>query len=177
MLFIQIDIQSHILVFKVRPTKMDKERDKQKKRVVVLAMDGSEESKSAMNWYAENLRKNDDDVVVVHSVHHTAHYTMGSVWAPIDAQAVVKAFEEESNMGAKTCSQIEEMLKQKEIEGRVIQTSGDPGHRIVSTADEVGADFIVVGSRGLGTIRRTVLGSVSDFIVHHSNVPVFICRH
>lgn len=64
-----------------------------------------------------------------------------------------------------------------QIEGRVVQTSGDPGHRIVTAAAEGGADFIVVGSRGMGTIRRTLLGSVSDYLVHHSNIPVFICRH
>lgn len=64
-----------------------------------------------------------------------------------------------------------------QIKGRVIQTSGDPGHGIVTAAAECGADFIVVGSRGMGTIRRTLLGSVSDYLVHHSKIPVFICRH
>lgn len=32
-----------------------------------------------------------------------------------------------------------------------------------------------MGSRGLGTIRRTILGSVSDYVVHHANVPVVVC--
>lgn len=53
---------------------------------------------------------------------------------------------------------------------------GEPGEQIVRVAEDEGADFIVTGSRGLGTIRRTLLGSVSDYIVHHSPVPVFVCK-
>jgi nucleotide-binding universal stress UspA family protein len=53
---------------------------------------------------------------------------------------------------------------------------GDPGPLIVAKAKECGASAIVMGSRGQGKIRRTVLGSVSDYILHHSDVPVLICR-
>jgi nucleotide-binding universal stress UspA family protein len=51
---------------------------------------------------------------------------------------------------------------------------GDPGPLIVAKAKECGASAIVMGSRGQGKIRRTVLGSVSDYILHHSDVPVLI---
>ena len=35
-------------------------------------------------------------------------------------------------------------------------------------------DLIVTGSRGLGTARRTILGSVSDYVVHHTSCPVCV---
>jgi len=35
---------------------------------------------------------------------------------------------------------------------------------------------IVVGTRGLGSVRRTILGSVSDYVVHHAHCPVIVCR-
>ena len=41
-------------------------------------------------------------------------------------------------------------------------------------AREIGASLVVTGSRGLGVIRRTVLGSVSDYVLHHVKVPVVI---
>ncbi len=37
--------------------------------------------------------------------------------------------------------------------------------------------MIVTGSRGMGKVRRTILGSVSDYLVHHSICPVVVCRH
>ena len=53
----------------------------------------------------------------------------------------------------------------------------NPGHGIVRYADSVGASYIVTGSRGLSKFRRTLLGSVSDYILHHSHVPVLVCRN
>lgn len=37
--------------------------------------------------------------------------------------------------------------------------------------------MIVMGTRGMGKVKRTFLGSVSDHVLHHSHVPVIICRH
>lgn len=37
--------------------------------------------------------------------------------------------------------------------------------------------MIVIGSRGFGRIRRTLMGSVSNFVVHHSPVPVALCKY
>ena len=31
-----------------------------------------------------------------------------------------------------------------------------------------------MGTRGLSTIRRTVLGSVSDYVLHHTTIPVAV---
>jgi len=54
---------------------------------------------------------------------------------------------------------------------------GPPGEAIVKAAESQNADLVIAGSRGLGTFRRTIMGSVSDYIVHHSKVPVMICKH
>ena len=51
---------------------------------------------------------------------------------------------------------------------------GNPGQVICKTADKEKADHIVMGCRGLGTVRRTLLGSVSDYCVHHSCIPVSV---
>lgn len=47
---------------------------------------------------------------------------------------------------------------------------------IVQAAADEHCHLVVVGTRGLGTVRRTILGSVSDYILHHSSVPVAVCR-
>lgn len=52
-----------------------------------------------------------------------------------------------------------------------------PGEGIINAAREANADVIITGSRGTGKLRRTFLGSVSDYVLHHSDVPVIVCRH
>jgi nucleotide-binding universal stress UspA family protein len=53
---------------------------------------------------------------------------------------------------------------------------GSPREMIVEEADRWGADLIVMGSRGLGTWSRLVLGSVSNAVVHHARCSVEIVR-
>jgi nucleotide-binding universal stress UspA family protein len=47
---------------------------------------------------------------------------------------------------------------------------------IVKLADELQAGLIVMGSRGLGGVRRALMGSVSDAVVRHAHCPVLIVR-
>jgi nucleotide-binding universal stress UspA family protein len=47
---------------------------------------------------------------------------------------------------------------------------------ILDLAEEIGAGLIVIGSRGLGPVKRVVLGSVSEGIVHHATRPVLVLR-
>ncbi|KAK3083503.1 hypothetical protein FSP39_024367, partial [Pinctada imbricata] len=53
---------------------------------------------------------------------------------------------------------------------------GKAGEVIIRIAKEENCKLIVTGSRGLGKFKRFVLGSVSDYLVHHSHCPVLICR-
>lgn len=48
------------------------------------------------------------------------------------------------------------------------------GNSICLTAHEKKATTIVMGQRGLGVIRRTLIGSNSDYVVHHSHLPTII---
>ena len=53
---------------------------------------------------------------------------------------------------------------------------GDPDKEIVRFAEDERADLIVLGSRGLGRLRRALLGSVSDSVVRHAHCPVLVVR-
>lgn len=63
----------------------------------------------------------------------------------------------------------------KELGAKAITTSaldGDYADKILDAADEAKADLIVVGSRGLGTVRGMILGSVSQKVLHHAEQTV-----
>ena len=64
-----------------------------------------------------------------------------------------------------------------QIKYRVERLHTPAGESIVQAAKDHGVDIIVAGSRGMGVVRRTILGSVSDYLVHHSHVPVLVCKY
>lgn len=71
--------------------------------------------------------------------------------------------------------------KLKPLASGTLQVSGEaiegaPGQAIVEEAERWGADLIVMGSRGLGTWNRLLLGSVSNNVVHHAKCSVEIVR-
>lgn len=54
--------------------------------------------------------------------------------------------------------------------------TGKPAEQIVREADEAEPDLVVLGSRGLGTVARFLLGSVADRVARHAACPVLIAR-
>ena len=53
--------------------------------------------------------------------------------------------------------------------------TGSPGYVLVDLVERSGAQLLVIGSRGLGRLGRAILGSVSDYVLHHVDIPVCIC--
>jgi nucleotide-binding universal stress UspA family protein len=47
---------------------------------------------------------------------------------------------------------------------------------IVHLAEEIGADLIVMGSRGFGGLKRALLGNVADSVIRHAHCPVLVVR-
>ncbi len=61
------------------------------------------------------------------------------------------------------------------VDRRLVE--GASGQMIVHVAGEIDADVIVVGSHGRGWFKRVVIGSISEYVVHHSPIPVLVVRH
>ncbi len=84
-----------------------------------------------------------------------------------------EAVKMESNPGQGTmyrCGPAGELRIQSRIE------NGDPVDRICRCADEINADLVIVGSRGLGNVGTLVLGSVSEKVVRKSTRTVMVVK-
>jgi nucleotide-binding universal stress UspA family protein len=53
---------------------------------------------------------------------------------------------------------------------------GDDAPRIVKFAHDRDFDLIVIGSRGMSSIKETFLGSISNYVVHKSKIPVLVVK-
>lgn len=54
--------------------------------------------------------------------------------------------------------------------------TGDPASAIIDYADEEECDLILIHTHGMGVIKRFAVGSVTNTVVHHANVPVFVVK-
>ncbi len=62
------------------------------------------------------------------------------------------------------------------VEAETHAREGDPADAILDVAEEIGADLIVVGNKGMTGARRFLLGSVPNKISHHAPCGVYIVR-
>jgi nucleotide-binding universal stress UspA family protein len=68
---------------------------------------------------------------------------------------------------------LREGIVKEGVEARYHSAFGAPAEAMVRVADDVGADLIVVGNKGMRGMRR-VLGSVPNSVAHHANCSVLI---
>ncbi|KAJ4790810.1 Adenine nucleotide alpha hydrolases-like superfamily protein [Rhynchospora pubera] len=149
---------------------------------VVVAVDDSENSHYALSWAIDNIlanRREDCQLVVLHVQHFvetTFMYPVAghAVYAPtLSMDAVRKAHEENSK---RVISRAVDICKSKHVDALTAVAEGDPKDAICEAAEKLHADLLVVGSRGLGMIKRAFLGSVSDYLAHHAKCPVLIVK-
>jgi nucleotide-binding universal stress UspA family protein len=144
---------------------------------VLLATDGSEEAVRATRTALALADELGAELHVVHVGHlPPAFYeSMGAVTLDRELEDRMRGRAEEE---ART--RLEEQVQSIAADGgKVAQAHariGRPDAQIVGLAEELDADLIVVGSRGLGPLRRALMGSISTSVLHHAHTSVLVAR-
>lgn len=63
-----------------------------------------------------------------------------------------------------------------DVPWRTVKRVGDPAREILAELGASAYDLVVIGSHGRTGVRRMVLGSVSDAVLHAAPVPVVVTR-
>lgn len=66
--------------------------------------------------------------------------------------------------------------RKRGLEAQTHAVEGDPADAIIDVAEEIKADLIVVGNKGMTGARRFLLGSVPNNVSHHAPCNVMIVR-
>lgn len=135
---------------------------------ILVTTDGSDNSKKALlkaKEYGELLNADIDILTVVENVVVNPYvieqyYTADDLKKP--AQRILK-----------------ESLKffedyKGEISAKYL--IGDPGNMIIKEVEKENYDLVVMGSRGLGTFSRAMLGSISNKVLNHVKTNVLIVK-
>jgi nucleotide-binding universal stress UspA family protein len=140
---------------------------------ILVAVDGSEPSKNALNQALE------------HSVKWNAELIIISVIPPISSivymgqheyivQYKEAAIESQNKVLNEARTEIQKQHPDIKFETRLLE--GRPSDIIVDTAREEDVDLIVMGSRGMGGIKGWVLGITSRSVVNSCTKPILIVK-
>ncbi len=135
---------------------------------ILIAVDGSEHSKRAVEYAIELLKMLQADIILIHC-HRTYPTLLGE---PYLQQAINKI-----NQEAETLVKPFRELFQKAniaITERIME--GRAGEVIVAVADTEKADLIIMGSRGLSDLEGLIVGSVTHRVLHAASCPVLVVR-
>lgn len=72
---------------------------------------------------------------------------------------------------------LKDELESVAVTVETVMERANAGSFIVSTAESLKCDLIVLGSRGLNTVTSLLLGSVSHYVLHHAPCPVMVVPH
>jgi nucleotide-binding universal stress UspA family protein len=137
---------------------------------ILVAFDGSDQSKKAMEYAIQLAKTYSSKLEVVHVFYYSG-FILGE--APIAAPAyILKEQQEYSNLILSEANQLIESIPG----ARVTLLRGSPAKAIIDYAKENNSELIIIGSRGLGGIDEFVLGSVSHNVVQHSQIPVLVVK-
>jgi nucleotide-binding universal stress UspA family protein len=138
---------------------------------IVAGVDGSPSSLAALHWAVRQAGLTGGTVEVVIAWRYPAAAT-GYAWVPIAADEPVDYAEIAQKVVAEAISNVDTAGGDVRMSTRVQQ--GCAAQVLIDAA--VGADLLVVGSRGHGGFSGALLGSVSMHCVHHAPCPVVVVR-
>ena len=135
---------------------------------IIVALDGSEQSMIALEHAREIAAAFGSKLILVHAFPHTydlrdsAHYNKLVAMRTIDGQAIIDS-------------------AKKKLEGTSLEVDeelleGPSADAIISSATIRKADLVILGSRGMGSLKGLVFGSVSNKVSHYAPCPVMVVR-
>jgi nucleotide-binding universal stress UspA family protein len=137
---------------------------------ILIATDGSSASREAVHFGLELAVDEGAAVTFVHVApgHDPVPTGVYGVAVAVHHQATARDYASLAAAGA--------MAAERGVEATAKLLQGHPADEIVAYADSIGADMIVVGSRGPRGVASPLLGSVSRDVLTESRRPVLVVR-
>ncbi|KAL6897804.1 hypothetical protein ACP4OV_006763 [Aristida adscensionis] len=153
-------------------------------RNIGVAVDFSACSKNALRWAAAELAAPGDRLILLH-VKPSFHYEEGvaHLWehdgSPLIPLVELSDPRVAKMYGVSVDGETLEMLRRAahkgvQVYGKVLW--GEPGKKLAEAVQRVPLQWLVVGNRGLSTLKKVLMGSVSTYVVNHAACPVTVVR-
>jgi nucleotide-binding universal stress UspA family protein len=127
---------------------------------ILLATDGSADAARATEAASDLASKSGAELHVVHVWHDVRGFAHDFVRRELKRQGQEVLDEQVEAVEAAGVEVAEAHLRK-----------GRTSNEVIGLAGEIGAGLLIVGSRGMGTVQRILMGSQSEELVHHAQIP------
>lgn len=138
---------------------------------ILLATDGSEDAAVARRAAIDLAGGSGSELHVVHTFEFIP---------PREYMSVALRLRSPSEFTHHGQRLLDEQVERIEKDGGVVAGAhlmmGSPVDQILTASEDLGAGLVIVGRRGLGGVKRLMMGSVSEGVVHHARCPVLVLR-
>jgi nucleotide-binding universal stress UspA family protein len=136
--------------------------------IILVALDGSEQSLLALKYAKDIAETHDAKMVMVHAYPNTSDLR--------DVPGYEKLVSQRKNFGQKILDQARNQLGDVSFEVEEDLLEGPAADAILSVAEVRNADLIVLGTRGMSSLKGVIFGSVSNKVMHYAPCPVMVVR-
>lgn len=147
----------------------------------LIAIDGSQASENALAKALSFAAPLEAEIVLLTVVEPLSSYVPEVMlptgdWVGWRGLPDVELERKILNAGQTLLQKAEDTCEALHMKNRTRLEMGQPRDVICFVAKEESPDIVILGSRGLGSVERLMLGSVSDYVVHHCASPVLVVR-
>ena len=133
-------------------------------KTILFPVDQSREAREAAETVAQLVKTYDSRLILLSVVEKTEDgqgVSQGGIMTSVEAVA-------------KLLQGAQALFAEKGIEAEIIEREGKPPFVICDLADEINAELIVMGSRGLGLTSEGASESVTNLVINLSPCPILI---
>eukprot|EP00732_Lithocolla_globosa_P006916 Lithocolla_globosa_v1_NODE_8382_length_827_cov_21.900259.p1 type:complete len:153 gc:universal NODE_8382_length_827_cov_21.900259:39-497(+) len=145
-------------------------------RIVVIPVDKSEYALAALRWAVIEIYREGDEFHVIHVQEDLVMEMAYASSSAVAAESMAKIQSEMLQQSQTLLKDLGDMLDSKKIPHKLLLKKGLVKEMICDYCAEVNAGLVVTGSRGLGAMQSLLLGSVSDYLLHHCQCAVVVAR-
>ncbi|WP_240416433.1 universal stress protein [Paenibacillus periandrae] len=139
---------------------------------IIVAYDGSETAKIALNKAIEMKKVFVESELEVVHVFQVSNLVLNDAVITGPASVQTELYQAANELVDEAKLRISNLDKAS----ATLLDGGAPARVILDYAEANHADLIIVGSRGFGTFKEILLGSVSSEILHHAKIPVLVVK-
>ncbi len=141
-------------------------------KAIVVGTDGSDRASGAVQEAIALAQMSGATLHVVHVVRPASAAMAGT--EHVDAAAIADALTTIRDEADELCARVCEQAERQGVATEAHTVEGDPADVIITVAETVNADLVVIGNRGMSGIKRFVLGSVPNKVSHHCPCSLLI---